>query len=97
MTDIRPIRYPWFYSSFTSLQDYFPCEIHKLSLRDLRRSKLTHFPIIVKKKGSSRGYFTFEITHLRLNRGLEIICWFHRGAAETLKFGIRIAECECGM
>ncbi len=33
-----------------NLQHCFLCEIHKLSLQDLRRSKLTHFPIIVKKK-----------------------------------------------
>jgi hypothetical protein len=33
------------------VQHCFLCEIHKLPLQDLRRFKLTHFPIIVKKKG----------------------------------------------
>ena len=75
---------------FLFFQHYFPCEIHKLSLRGLRRSKLTYFPIIVKKKGSYRGYFIFEIAHLRLVRDFERISqpWvplLKRGVEGTLE------------
>ncbi len=39
----------------------------------LRRTKLTHFHISVKRKGSLRGYFIFEIADLRLDIGLKLI------------------------
>jgi len=81
--NIRFIRCHLCHSALDSLQHYFLCEIHKLSLQDLRRFKLTHFPIIVKKKGTSRGYFIFEIADLRLNRDLEIISQPHRPAPKV--------------
>jgi len=39
----------------------------------LRFTKLTHFHISVKRKGSLRGYFRCEIADLRWNIGLRAI------------------------